>query len=393
MVRRPAHAARIALLVVLLSAVASTQTPSRLATTLPALRASPVFFHGKQIAVLASVVESRGVYRVEAADAPAPAATDAPPARGARGMYVFWRERPTRTDGEIRGEFWDLGRLSEGDPRFTAYDFRPLLELTSEGRWPGRDQVLVILNAVIIAPNIADTATLRSIVLAPDKYENRSATISGRFRGRNLHADVASPLPTPTKWDFVIQSADAALWISGLRPKGRNFELDPSARMDTGRWVQVSGTVRRDGAQVWLEARDIDLSSAPEETTVEIAVPPTPKEPPPTVVFTTPITEETEVETNVIVRIQFSRDMDARSFKDRLRVSYAAKVTPGQTPAPPPPPPIWAQNYNVGNRGIELKFTKPLERFQTIRIDLLDGVKAIDGEPMQPWSMTFSTGR
>jgi hypothetical protein len=388
MISRLRSVARIALLVVLASAAASTQVPSRLATTLAALQASPVFFHGKQVALLGSIAESRGLYRIET---PGAAASAASAGAGGRGIFVFWRDQPTRSDGEIRGQFWDLGRISEGDPRFTSYDFRPLLEATTDGRWPARDQVMVILNSTLIAPNIPDTATLRSIVLAPEKYENRSATVSGRFRGRNLHADVATPVPTPTKWDFVIQSADAALWISGLRPKGRGFELDPSARMDTGRWLQVTGTVRRDGARVWIEAREIDLSSAPEETVVEIAVPATPAEPPPTIVFSAPVPDEMDVDTDVVVRIQFSRDMDARSFKDHIRVSYAAAASPGQPSAQAPP--IWSHTYNVGSRGIELKFAKPLDRYQTVKVELLEGIKTIDGEPMKPWTLAFSTAR
>src|SRR6187431_2527686 len=44
------------------------QPLSRTATTAAALRASPVFFHGKQIAVLGSLVESRDLFRLEAAD-------------------------------------------------------------------------------------------------------------------------------------------------------------------------------------------------------------------------------------------------------------------------------------------------------------------------------------
>ena len=382
------EAARVALVVVIASGIVSTQTPSRLATTLQALQDSPVFFHGKQVAVLASVQESRGVARL---DAPSAAGASTPAGKPARGIYVFWREQPTRSDGEVRGQFWDLGRITEGDPRFTSYDFRPLLDATSDGRWPGRDQIMVILAATLSVPNVPDTATLRSIVLAPEKYENRSATVSGRFRGRNLHADVATPLPTPTKWDFVIQSADAALWISGLRPKGRGFELDPAARVDTGRWIQVSGTVRRDGSRVWIEAREIAQASAPDETPVEVAIPAAPPEPPPTVVFSAPVPDETDVETTIVVRVQFSRDMDARSFKDRIRVSYHAAASPGQTPAQAPP--VWSHAYNVGSRGIELKFAKPLERFQTVKVELLEGIKAIDGEPLQPWALTFSTSR
>jgi hypothetical protein len=82
--------------------------------------------------------------------------------------------------------------------------------------------------------------------------------------------------------------------------------------------------------------------------------------------------------------------MDARSFKDRIRVSYQ----PGaQAAAPPPPPPVFAFNYNVGTRGVELKFSRPLERFQTVKVELLDGITAIGGDALPPWSLTFTTGR
>jgi hypothetical protein len=370
------------------AALMLAQGPGRAATTPAALRASPVFFHGKQIAVLGSVVETRDLYRLEPHGSKE--ATTAPPDLASKPIYVYWRERPSRSDGEIRGEFWDLGRLTEGDSRFASVDFRPLLESLNQGRWPGRDQVFVILNASLAESTLPQAPSLRAITMAPEQYENRSASISGRFRGRNLLGDIATPIPTPGKWDFVLQSADAALWITGLRPRGRGFELDPGARVDTGRWVQVSGTVRRDGSRVWLEAREIELASPPDETAVEVVVPPTPSEPPPAVVFSTPVPEETDVEAATVVRVQFSRDMDARSFKERIRVSYQPPPL-AATPLPMPPPFVF--NYNVGTRGIELKFTKPLERFQTVKVELTDGITAIGGDPLPPWHLTFTTGR
>jgi Bacterial Ig-like domain len=372
------------LLVVLATSQGLAQTSNRVATTPAALRSAPVFFHGKRVAVLGSVVEQRDLFRLDPPALPG----SPPPESSGRAIYVYWRERPPRMSGEVRGEFWDLGRINEGDSRFSSYDFGPLLEATTQGRWPSREQVYVILGASLVEAALPDTPTLRAIVMAPERYENRGVSISGRFRGRNLHADLAAPLPTPTKWDFVVQSADASLWISGLRPRGRGFELDPGARVDTGRWLQIAGTVRHDGSRVWIEAREIELSSPPEETQVEVDVPVTPKEPPPSVVFSAPVPDEAGVEIGVIVRIQFSRDMDVRSFKDHVRVSYAP---PAQGQAPPSP--IWTLNYNVGNRGIELKFVKPLERFQTVKVELLEGVTAIDGEPMPPWALSFSTGR
>ena len=368
---------------------AGAQSPGRSATTLDAVRASPVFFHGKQIAVLASIVESRSMYRLEPSSAsgqPAPAPTPG------RGLYVYWRERPARTSGEIRGEFWDLGRLSEGDPRFANYDFRPLLENVSEGRWPPRDQLFVLLGATVVEPVLPDPPSLRAIALAPEKYEGRGVTISGRFRGRNLHADLATPLPTPNKWDFVVQSADASMWIGGLRPRGRDFELDPNARVDTGRWVQIAGTVRREGSRVWIEGREIALSAPPSTTPDDapVEMPVIAPEAPPAVVFSAPVSDDIDVAPNTVVRIQFSRDMDARSFKDRVRISYEAP------PGGPPPTgivqPVFAFAYNVGSRGIEVKFTKPLERLQKVRVELLEGITAVGGEALKPWALTFTTG-
>lgn len=366
---------------------ASAQPPSRYATTAAALRASPVFYHGKQVALVAAVEQDRDLYRLTPTAGPNFPAPDA----GGRAIYAYWREQPNRTDGEVRGEFWDLGRLTEGDPRFNAYDFRPLLEAVNQGRWPGRDQIFVLLGATVVEAIYPDTPTLRALVLAPTRYANRSVKVSGRFRGRNLHADLASPIPSPSKYDFVLQSVDASIWVSGLRPRGRGFELDPGARVDTGRWLQVAGTMRQDGGHTWIEARELEQTTAPEETPVEVEVAPPPREPPPTVVFTAPVLDDTDVDLRAIVRIQFSRDMDARSFKDRIRITYLPSLVDGK-PVPPPPPPVWAFNYNVGNRGIELKFAKPLERLQSVRVELLPGIASIDGEPLAPWSMTFSTG-
>jgi hypothetical protein len=365
----------------------SAQPPSRYATTAAALRASPVFYHGKQVALVATVEQDRGLYRL----APTAGPNFPAPDPGGRAIYAYWREQPSRTDGEVRGEFWDLGRLTEGDPRFNAYDFGPLLEAANQGRWPGRDQIFVLLGATVVEAIYPDTPTLRALVLAPSRYANRGVKVSGRFRGRNLHADLASPIPSPSKYDFVLQSVDASIWVSGLRPRGRGFELDPGARVDTGRWLQVAGTMRQDGGHTWIEARELEQTTAPEETPVEVDVPPPPREPPPTVVFTAPVVDDTDVDLRAIVRIQFSRDMDARSFKDRIRITYLPSLVDGK-PVPPPPPPVWAFNYNVGNRGIELKFARPLERLQSVRVELLPGIASIDGEPLAPWSMTFSTG-
>ncbi len=119
--------------------------------------------------------------------------------------------------------------------------FSQVTAAASNGRWPGRDRVFVLLGASIIASPPATDTSLRAIALAPAQFENRGVTVVGRFHGRNLYGDIPQAL-NKGKWDFVLQSADAAIWVTGIRPRGRNFELDPGARADTDKWVEVKGT-------------------------------------------------------------------------------------------------------------------------------------------------------
>ena len=359
---------------------AAAQAPGRLATTAEALVAFPLFFHGKQIVVRQAVEEKNGLTRLVL---PEPEGTTR---RGPRAVFVLWKERPTRSDGEIRGEFWDVGRLEEGDARFASYDFQPILQAATQGRWPPRDQVFVIIAAVLIEAPLPPNPTIRAIALAPERYADRAVTVVGRFRGRNLYGDQPQPL-NKARWDFVLQSADASVWVTGMRPKGKGFDLDPGARVDTGQWLQVSGMVRRSGPSVWIEADALESASAPAETPVEITLPPTPKEPPPAVIFSAPVSEETDADRTAPIRIQFSRDMDGRTFRDRVRAAYVGR--PGVTTPEIPP---FKVSYNEGTRALQIAFAQPLERFQTVRIELLDGITAADGQPLAPWTLTFTTG-
>ena len=89
------------------------------------------------------------------------------------------------------------------------------------------------------------------------------------------------------------------------------------------------------------------------------------------------------------VRIQFSRDLDPRSVRGRVAVRYLPP------PAGPPPAraPEFTVTYNDVARAVEIRFTSPLEPFQQVRVELLEGITAIDGQPLEPWALTFSTGR
>ena len=226
---------------------AGAQSPDRIATTADALIANPVFFNSRRIAVRHALKMTDELTELEAT---------------AKPVYVYWRERPTASDGEIRGEFWDLGRMTEGDTRFSSYNFSPLLAAVNNGRWPARDQIFVVLGATLVPGPPPSGQSLRAIALAPEQYDGRTVTLVGRFRGRNLFGDLPVSV-AKSKWDFVLQSADASLWVTGLRPKGKDFDLDPAARVDTGRWLEVTGIVHRDGAAEWLAAESYGWRARP----------------------------------------------------------------------------------------------------------------------------------
>jgi hypothetical protein len=350
---------------------AGAQPPGRIATTAHALVANPLFFNGKQIAIRHAVKTAGTLTELDAT---------------ARPVYIFWKTPPAGSSGEIRGEFWDLGRMQDGDSRFTSYDFRPIVEAASNGRWPGRDQVFVILGATFIEGPAPSDPTVRAIALTPEQFDNRTVTLVGRFRGRNLYGDVPQGV-AKSKWDFVLQSADGAIWITGLRPKGNDFDLDPEARADTGKWLEVTGVVHRDAGSLWIAAQSLRRAAAPADLPVEAPVAVVAPDPPPTVIFSAPIADDTDISPAGPVRIQFSRDMNGKSFANRVRISYG-----GPTPPAAAPPPFTVA-YNDGNRSIDIRFKAPLERFQVVNVHLDEGITAIDGQPLKPWTLKFTTGQ
>ena len=366
---------RLAVAIAVLAAAVSAgaQAPTRIATTAHALVANPLFFNGKSIVIRHPVKVTGALTELDAT---------------AKPVYIFWRQPPAGSVGEIRGEFWDLGRMQDGDSRFQSYDFRPVVEAASNGRWPGRDQVFVILGATFVEGPASTDATIRAIALSPEQFDNRTVTLAGRFKGRNLYADLPQGV-AKSKWDFVLQSADGAIWITGLRPKGNDFDLDPEARADTGKWLEVTGVVHRDAASLWIAAQSLRRAAAPAEVPVEppAAVPVIATDPPPIVIFSAPIADDTDVPAGGPVRIQFSRDMNPKSFQGHVHARYG-----GQNPPAVPPPPF-TLSYNDGNRSIDIRFKGPLERFQVLIVQLEEGITALDGQPLKPWSLKFTTGQ
>lgn len=360
----------LAVLFCLLIAHPDAQPATRRATTITALRNYPGFYHQQTVSVIAAV-------KGETVDTALLASDEAT-------IRLVARELPREGKLEARGQFLDVGRMSQDDPRLIPFNLADRIRTMYPERWPRPGEELVLLLSGTTPPSPAADATappLRTVAMEPERFEGQRVSILGQFRGRNLYGDLPEA-PAPARWQFVLRSSDTALWVMGVQPRGKDFNFDPTKRIDSGRWVRVQGTVRSAKGLTWLEGTAIELAAAPAEpaTEVEIATPPPPLE----VLFTAPTEGEAEVRLAERVRMQLSRDLDPASLKDRVRMTYA-KDTTGRVLA-------FATNYTRENRALEIKPTDPLEPFRLVQIEFLDGIKGTDGGALAPFTLTFTTG-
>ena len=359
-----------ALVLVVLTPSASAQPALRRVTSIDALRQFPAYFHLQNVLLQGEFVQTGRRILLRGGD---------------RDIQVLLNEERTTTGlAEVRGTLFDVGRLEPGDPRLARYDGS-----READQWPRPGEELV-LNVTGITP-VQPTATpsVRTLALQPWRFERQQVTIVGQFRGRNLFGDVPSA-PGISRYDFVLRSADAAIWVTGLRPRGPDFDLSVDARVDTGHWLQVTGNVFRRGGLVGVEASAVSAATAPEapppnDEPVSAAPPPEPVE----VVFSTPGEREIDVPPASSVRVQFSQGLVPGTLAGQIRVSYVGGTAGGD---PQTTLPQFESTYDAGPRAIEIKFTGPLERFRTVKVEFLDGIKALGGGSLTPWTLTFSVG-
>lgn len=357
------------LLVLVAAGGATPQTPVRRLTTVAALREYPSYFHLQNVRLHGEFAENGTTVVLRA---------------GERDIRVMLNGTTT-TSGlvEVRGQLIDVGRLEPGDPRVAGYDGARDVE-----RWPrpGEELVLSVTNVTEVQP--ATAASVRALALQPWRFDGQRVTIIGQFRGRNLFGDLPSA-PAKSRYDFVLRSADAAVWVTELRPRGRGFDLSVDARVDTGRWLQVSGTVSLERGLVIVAGTAAATAEAPEAPPVEDeAPPPAPPAEPGEVVFSSPTEGEVDVRVAGPVRVQFSRGLDSASLTGRIRAGYLGAPAAGD----PVPSPEFTVAYDAATRAIEIRFTRPLDPFRTVRIELLEGIRTFDGAPVRPWTLTFSVG-
>ena len=128
-------------------------------------------------------------------------------------------------------------------------------------------------------------------------------------------------------------------------------------------------------------------SAAPPAAGTALILSSRPPRPQPRIVFHDPIAEETDVRLSTSVRLQFSSHMIAETFSEHVRVSYATADSVSASPIPK-----FVATYHDVTRSLEVSFASPLGRFQTVRVELLEGIASADGQLLSPWTLTFTTG-
>jgi hypothetical protein len=348
----------------------TSQGAARRLTTVESLHQFSGYFHLQNVLVHGEFVES-GARTV---------------LRGGERDIAVQLDGVTTVSGlvEVRGQFLDIGRFEPGDARLMTYG------LTREAeQWPRPGEELVLVVTGVADTLFATTPSLRGLATQPWRFEGQDVTVVGQFRGRNLFADLPSA-PGKSRYDFVLRSADAAIWVTDIRPKGEDFDLSVDARVDTGQWLQVTGAVTQNRGMVTIAGSAVVAAIAPEApTTVNETVEPAAPLAPAEVIFSSPYDGEIDVPGNARVRLQFSRGLDADTIAGQILISYADPIPPG---SPPPAPLEFQHTYDAGVRAVEITFAQPPDRFRAVRVELLEGLRAFDGGPVRPWTLTFTTG-
>jgi hypothetical protein len=230
-------------------------------------------------------------------------------------------------------------------------------------------------------PDSPDTS-LEDLVTKPERYEGKTVNVRGAFRGENLFGDLPSSSRDKSS-DWVIKDDVFAVWVTGKKSKGSGWSLDASLKRDTGKWLQIMGRVRVRNRVVTLEALDVILSKPPDLRVAAVPTEPTPPPPPrpkraPVVAFSLPIDGERELAPDTVFQVQFSRDMDEASLKDRVLLRYAGRPQPGDNSLD-----AMRIRYDGGLRTLQVDPGDLLRPGRVVELVLLPGIVDIDGAPLE----------
>ena len=106
----------------------AAQTATRRSTNLASLVAYPGFYHGRPILIVGTVTTTESGMRVS---------DDSGSIR-----LLTKGSAPDGLD-EVRGEFWDIGRMKPDDPQLANFDLKRTFNIDATGSWPRPGEVTV----------------------------------------------------------------------------------------------------------------------------------------------------------------------------------------------------------------------------------------------------------
>jgi hypothetical protein len=259
--------------------------------------------------------------------------------------------------------------------------------LVSVGNDPERGTTTAILNFWTYygprekkegPPVPSKEVTLEDLVTRPGQHDGEEVRVIGQFRGANLFGDLPSASRRRSD-DWVVKEDLFAAWVTGKKPRGSGWQLDPKLHRDTGKWLSVQGRVRTIHGVVYIDATDLSLTkpraALPAAKAPELPPPPPPE--PPVIVFSLPLDGERDVPPNSIFKVQFSKDMDETTFKGRVVLRYAGRPRPGDRPLD-----AVKVSYDEGRKALIVDPGDLLRPGRVVELLLLPGIVDLDGLPL-----------
>ncbi len=251
------------------------------------------------------------------------------------------------------------------------------------------------LEAPVYDPDItvadSDVVDLRWLVQNPEPYLGKQIATIGKFRGNNLYGDLQIR-DKKTPLDFVIKAGDTAIWVTGKRPRGKDFKLNPKRRRDTGEWLRVIGTPWESDGKLYFKGEKVEVVDEPDTPDIEPTDPADEDEgslgPPPEVVFTLPLEGERDVPLDAKFHVQFSKDMKESSFNRNIDLLYADDDGTAN------PFPDIALSYDGDTRTLTIIPNARLEPGREIRLILYAEIEDEEGQrlPVQPPAAEIEPG-
>jgi hypothetical protein len=216
--------------------------------------------------------------------------------------------------------------------------------------------------------------TVGALIATPKAFVGQPVRVVGKFRGRNLYADLPDKA-AHDRGEWVIKDDRYAVWVAG-KPAGPGFSLDLGSPDDTRRWVEVAGTPLLKDGRVLLQAQLVSIVPPPPgarvlQSRLSIAG----RETPPAVIFAMPMEGE-PVRPDARFVIQFSKQMDEESFRGRIRLRYAGETTDEGFRV--------TTHYDPGLRSLVVDPGTLLRAGGQVEIQLLPGIIDADGLPLEP---------